>query len=110
LSKAHRLPFLNSTTEALFPLQIIHCDGYRYYVLFTDQFSRFNWIYFCSHKSQVASIFSRFKALVENTLSAIIKIVQVDGGTEFLQILRSYPPIQFRVSCPYTPQQNGLAE
>jgi hypothetical protein len=36
--------------------------------------------------------------------------MQVDGGTKFLPIMRSYPTIQFHVSCPYTPQQNKLVE
>jgi hypothetical protein len=50
-------------------------------VLFTDQFSRFNWIYCIAHKSDVSSVFAQFKALVENLLSATIKTVQIDGGT-----------------------------
>jgi hypothetical protein len=37
--------------------------------------------------------FAQFKALVENLLSSTIKTLQVDGGTEFLPILRSYPAI-----------------
>jgi hypothetical protein len=36
--------------------------------------------------------------------------MQIDGGTEFLPIQRCYPSIQFHISCPYTPQQNGLVE
>jgi hypothetical protein len=36
--------------------------------------------------------------------------VQLDGGTEFQPILKSYPTIQFHISCPYTPQQNDLVE
>jgi Reverse transcriptase (RNA-dependent DNA polymerase)/gag-polypeptide of LTR copia-type/GAG-pre-integrase domain len=121
LAKAHRLPFYPSDTVAHNPLELVHCDvwgpspivshnGYRYYVLFTDQYTRYNWIYFCIQKSEVAQIFAQFKALVENTLSCTIKTMQIDGGTEFLPIQRSYPSIQFRISCPYTPQQNGLVE
>jgi GAG-pre-integrase domain len=98
LAKAHRLPFYPSDIVAHKPLELVHCDvwgpspivshnGYKYYVLFTDQ----------------------YKALVENTLSCTIKTMQIDGGTEFLPIQRSYPSIQFHISCPYT-QQNGLVE
>jgi hypothetical protein len=58
----------------------------------------------------VFSIFAKFKCFVENLLSCTIKTIQVDGGTEFLLIIRSYPAIQFHIFCPYTPQQNGLVE
>jgi hypothetical protein len=58
----------------------------------------------------VASIFTKFKSLVENLLSCAIKIVQLDKGTEFLPIIKAHPVIQFYVSCPYTPQQNGIVE
>jgi hypothetical protein len=36
--------------------------------------------------------------------------MQIDGGTKFLPLIRANPQIQFHVSCPYTPQQNGLVE
>jgi Reverse transcriptase (RNA-dependent DNA polymerase) len=121
IAKSHKLPFASSTTTANNPLEIVHCDvwgpspvishtGFRYYVLFTDQYSRFNWIFFCATKSAVATIFEQFKVLVENLLSCTIKTVQTDGGTEFKPIIRSNPGIQFHLSCPYTPQQNGLVE
>jgi hypothetical protein len=121
LAKSHRLSFPTSDTIATVPLQLIHCDvkgpspvvsnlGYRYYVMFTDYFSCFSWIYFCSHKSDVTSIFTQFKLLVENVLDSKIKTVQISGGTEFQPMIRSHPTIQFYISCPYTPQKNKIAE
>jgi hypothetical protein len=50
------------------------------------------------------------KAQVENLLSASIKIVQCDNGIEFKPLVTQYPAICFQFSCPYTPEQNGLAE
>jgi hypothetical protein len=58
----------------------------------------------------MADIFHQFKMLVENLLSSKIKTVQLDGGTKFKPIIRSHPEIQFHISYPYTPQQNGLVE
>ena len=55
-------------------------------------------------------MFSRFKAQVENLLGTTIKIFQSDGGTEFKPITKRFPQISHQTSCPYTPQQNGLAE
>jgi GAG-pre-integrase domain len=73
LAKAHRLPFSSYDTIAHKPLELIHCDiwgpspivshnRYRYYVLFTDQYTRYNWIYFSIQKSEVAQIFAQFKS------------------------------------------------
>jgi hypothetical protein len=121
LAKSHRLSFTNSSTTTTKLLQLVNCDvwgpspiishtGYRYYVLFTDNYSRFSWIYFCIHKSDVAFVFAQFKLLVENILSSSIKTMQIVGGTEFLPLIKSYPSIQFHISRPYTSQQNGLVE
>jgi hypothetical protein len=55
-------------------------------------------------------LFEQFKCLVENIFSAKIKTLQIDGGTEFLPLIRENPQIHFHISCPYTPQQNELVE
>jgi hypothetical protein len=120
-AKAQKLPFNKSVNVASAPLQIMHTDvwglspvlshsGNRYYVTFTDEFSRFTWIYFCACKSDVSKLFALFKAKVELLLSTKIKIIQCDGGTEFKQIISQYLEISFHISCPYTPEQNGLEE
>ena len=120
-SKSHRLPFSLSTNKASKPLEIVHVDvwgpspstsllGNRFYVLFVDDFSRFSWLFTCSAKSQVAEIFAGFKTRVENLLSSSLKILHCDGGTEFKPLMSRFPELTFRVSCPYTPEQNGIVE
>jgi hypothetical protein len=84
--------------------------GFRYYILFTDEFSRFTWIYFLTRKSEVVTIFEAFKQQVENALGCTIRTLQIDGGTEFKPLLTRFPAITYWVFCPYTPEQNGLAE
>ncbi|KAJ4793674.1 hypothetical protein LUZ62_044920 [Rhynchospora pubera] len=121
LGKAHRLPFVASSSSTFSPLELIHNDvwgpspivsrnGYRYYVIFVDDFSRFCWIYFMMNKSEVLHIFSKFKAQVENLFSTKIKVLRTDGGTEFKPITNMYPQIIHQITCPYTPQQNGVSE
>ncbi|KAJ4777852.1 polyprotein [Rhynchospora pubera] len=120
-AKAHILPFSPSSSVSSFPLQIVHSDvwgpspivssnGYRYYITFVDDFSRFTWIYFMKQKSEVSHIFSLFKAQVENLLNTTIKILRSDGGTEYKPITKFFPQIIHQTTCPYTPQQNGSAE
>ena len=87
-------------------------NGFSYYISFVDHATRFTWIYLPKHKSDVYTVFKQFKALVETKFSSKIKILQSDWGGEF-QGLSSFLKecgILHRVSCPYRPQQNGLAE
>ena len=65
-------------------------------------------------KSKVFSKFMLFKAFVETQFSTKIKILRSNGGgeytsTEFKSFLSQHGIIH-QLSCPYTPQQNGLVE
>ncbi|CAH9146417.1 unnamed protein product [Cuscuta epithymum] len=106
------------------PLQLIHSDvwqspvlsnlGFKNYVCFIDDFSRYIWLYPMHTKAEVFHHFKNFKALVENLFNTTIKIFQSDGGGEFvnsnMQQFFDIHGIYFRKSCPDTPQQNGVAE
>ncbi|KAJ1695606.1 hypothetical protein LUZ63_012304 [Rhynchospora breviuscula] len=37
-------------------------------------------------------------------------VLLCDGGSEYKPLIKTYPEITFKISCPYTPEQNGLAE
>lgn len=76
VAKSHRLPFTLSNTTVDQPLALIHSDvwgpflpsttGFKYYVVFVDDYSRFIWVYPLYAKSDVYSKFLEFKAFVEN--------------------------------------------
>jgi hypothetical protein len=55
-------------------------SGFKYYVVFIDDWSRFTWIYPLHRKSEVFENFIKFKLLVENQFSTKIKQIQSDGG------------------------------
>lgn len=63
-------------------------------------------------KSEVSPIFLKFKAMVELQLNTKIKSLQFDRGGEYIALshILSQFGITHRISCPYTPQQNGTAE
>lgn len=67
-------------------------------------------MYFFHSKDEVTKVFSLFKAQAENILNTTLKILRTDGGTEFKPITRLFSQILHQASCPYTPQQNGVAE
>ena len=123
--KMHRLPFPNSKFVASSPFELVHfdvwgpapvmsVDDFRYYVLFVDHFTRFTWLYLLKSKSKVFSKFIEFKAMVETQFSTKIKTLRSDGGGEYtFSAFKSYllqHDITHQISCPYTPQQNGLFE
>ena len=94
------------------PAPVSSADNFRYYVIFYDHYSKYTWIYFLQHKSEVLSIFQQFRTIVEKHFDRSIKMFQADWGGEF-QALTSYlrdNGISQRISCPYTPEQNGCAE
>lgn len=123
--KAHRLPFDNSSSRCKTPLERIHSDlmgptrtasysGYTYMLLFVDDYTRFTWVYFVKHKSEVFSRFLEFKETVEGELCRKIRVLRTDNGgefcsNEFLSYCRKNG-IKREFSCPETPQQNGIAE
>lgn len=123
LGKSHRLPFYNSFTPCTSPLEMINADvwgpapvvssnGFQYYVHFIDSFTRFTWLYLIKNKSDVAHVFKQFKTMVELQFNSKIKSLQTDGGREFtvLKPFLTDNDIIHRISCPYTPAQNGIDE
>jgi hypothetical protein len=56
---------------------------YFYYVSFIDDFSRNTWIYFLRKKFEVFDSFKEFKALAENQIDKIIKVLGTTNGREF---------------------------
>lgn len=117
------LNFPISSSRAKGPLDLIHTDvwgpaltlsqeGYRNYIHFLDDFSRFTWLYPLESKSQVYHVFIQFHKTVERQFDRKIKGVQSDWGGEFRPLakyLQSHG-IEFRHPCLYTHQQNGRAE
>ncbi|KAI5345120.1 hypothetical protein L3X38_012997 [Prunus dulcis] len=124
LGKSVKLPFQSSLSVTHAPLALIHSDvwsssnksvsGFQYYVLFVDNFSRYSWIFPMRLKSEVFSLYVKFKTLVENLFSTKIKALQTDGGGEYTShIFHNFlvtHGIDHRISYPRHPEQNGLAE
>ncbi|KAJ4720471.1 Retrovirus-related Pol polyprotein from transposon TNT 1-94 [Melia azedarach] len=121
--KLHRLTFKGSETKTTEPLQVIHADlwgpapilsnqGFRYYIAFVDDKTRFTWIYPLTSKAEALNAFKVFKKQVETMHEKRIKTFQCDMGGEF----KAFEPylkqegITMRYSCPYTHHQNGKVE
>lgn len=125
MGKSTKLLFFASLSDALAPLDRIHCDlwgpspivsnqGFKYYAILVDDFSRYSWLFPLKAKSDFFQVFVAFQKQVENQLNTMIKVFQSDGGGEFMSHnMRNHLAahrIKHQISCPATPQQNGLAE
>jgi transposase InsO family protein len=89
-------------------------SGYVYYVSFIDDYSCKTWVYFLKSKDEVLRKFKEFKAFVENLSERKIKILMSDNGgeytsSEFGSFCRD-AEIKRKLTTPYNPQQNGVAE
>ncbi|KAJ9565218.1 hypothetical protein OSB04_001184 [Centaurea solstitialis] len=124
LGKHCRLPFSLSTTKTSRVFELIHSDlwtspvislsGFKYYVLFLDDFSHFLWVFPLRAKSEVFDVFKTFRAYVLNQFKSDIQLFQCDNGREFnnqplLDFFKTHG-IKMRFSCPYTSPQNGKVE
>ncbi|KAL6269518.1 hypothetical protein ACE6H2_026429 [Prunus campanulata] len=123
--KMHKLPFPTDHVKVTIPFQKIHSDvwgpsrmksidGFRFYVIFVDECTGYTWFYPLYNKSEVYATFLKFHAMLVTQFTASVKCLQSDGGGEFTsKLFTDYlasKGIEHQLSCPYTPQQNGLAE
>ncbi|XP_019266534.1 PREDICTED: uncharacterized protein LOC109243968 [Nicotiana attenuata] len=79
-----------------------------------DDFSRMTRIFLLKLKSDVCVVVQQFFTFVKTQFGAIVKTVRNDNGTEFVNLVcenffKNLGVIHQK-TCPYTPQQNGVAE
>ena len=89
-------------------------DNYKYFVTFIDEKSKYTWITLIKTKDRVLDAFKNFQAYISNQYNAKIKIFRSDNGGEYtgnaFKSHLAHHGILHQTSCPYTPQQNGVAE
>ncbi|GJU55167.1 putative RNA-directed DNA polymerase [Tanacetum coccineum] len=123
--KMTKKPFPHSNERAKDLLGIIHTDvcgplrhvsrqGASYFITFTDDYSRYGYVYLLKHKHEVFETFKVFKNEVENQLGKTIKAIRSDRGGEYIsQEFKDYlkaNKIVQQLTPPCTPQHNGVSE
>lgn len=107
------MPLLKVHCDLLGPAPVSSSQGFFYYAILIDDCTRFTWFYPLKNKSDFLEQFHKFQKLVENQFSTKIKIFQCDGGDEFLSnkfiAHLENCGIHRQISCPGTPEQNGVA-
>ena len=123
--KMTKSPFVGQVERAKHLLDLIHTDvcgplnvsahgNYNYFLTFTDNFSRYGYVYLLRYKSEVFEKFKEFRTEVEKQTGLSIKTLRSDRGgeylsTEFLDYLKDNE-ILSQWTPPATPQLNGVAE
>ena len=95
MGRMTKTPFSRTMERASDLLEIIHTDvcgpmsveargGYRYFLTFTDDLSRYEYIYLIKHNSKTFEKFKEFHSEVENHRNKKIKFLQSDRRGEYL--------------------------
>nr|GEX05034.1 retrotransposon protein, putative, Ty1-copia subclass [Tanacetum cinerariifolium] len=101
-------------TDVCGPFKIMPRQGASYFITFTDDFSRYGYVYLLKHKHEVFETFKVFQKEVENQLGKTIKSLRSDCGgeymsQEFLDHLKDYRIIAYRTP-HYTLPHNDVSE
>ncbi|KAJ9552913.1 LOW QUALITY PROTEIN: hypothetical protein OSB04_016958 [Centaurea solstitialis] len=123
--KMTKEPFNKDNERASDLLEIVHTDvcgpvsheargGYQYFITFTDDFSRYGYVYLMRHKSESFEKFKEYQNEVQNQLDRKIKFLRLDRGGEYLSQEFGNHLIECgivsQLTPPYTPQMNGVSE
>ncbi|GAA0155860.1 hypothetical protein LIER_13491 [Lithospermum erythrorhizon] len=115
-------PFSASNSSYNAPFQLVLSDvwqspisspsGLKYYVIFIDAFTRYSWVYPLKRKSNTLQMFNQFYSMIKNIFKANLIMFQADEEVEFHKLESTFKAnsIQYRYSCPGTPQQNEIVE
>ena len=93
--KMTKRPFNAKGRRAQDLLELVHSDvcgpmstqakgGYEYFITFTDDYSRYGYVYLMKWKSEAFEKFKEFRAEVENQLGKCIKAIRFDRGGKYL--------------------------
>ncbi|KAK4397649.1 Retrovirus-related Pol polyprotein from transposon TNT 1-94 [Sesamum angolense] len=123
--KMTKMPFAGQSKLANGLLDLIHTDvcgplntqargGFSYFITFTDDHSRYGYVYLMRYKSEAFVRFKEFRLEVENKTGRKIKTLRSDRGGEylsgeFIDYLKENG-IASQWTPPGTPQLNGMAE
>ncbi|CAI7812739.1 unnamed protein product [Closterium sp. NIES-53] len=125
-NKFARFSFPRAEGSAKASLEVVHMDlvgpmrtegtgGVLYFLTMVDEWSRFTWARPLSKKSDAAAAIKEdWLPMVERQAMRLVKVLRSDRGGEFLgaeftKFLKKNG-IRHQLTCPGTPQQNGIAE
>ena len=102
----------NVVFSDLWTCHVTSFDGYKYYVIFVDHFTKYIWYYPLFRKFDVHSPFMTLKNLVKNYFVRSIKTLFTDNGGEFRALcpFLSSIGITHLTTPSHTLEHNGYSE
>ena len=126
LRKMTRMPFRDAIYKTTASLQRVYMDlcgpmmtqsigGKSYFLLITDEYTRYRRVYFLSKKSEALENFKAYHQAVKTVIRRNqLRAVWTDGGGEFTTaVFTKYlngNGIPAELTVAYTPQQDGISE
>jgi hypothetical protein len=126
LGKHHRSSFSSSGpsrqsesfdlvhTDIWGPSRISTLNGFLYFVIFVNDYSRMTWLFMMKEQSELPRILFTFYNEIFVQFNKRIKILRSDNASKYTQsVMNSFCAdrgIIHQTSCPHTSQQNGVAE
>ena len=126
LGKHHRSSYPSRTGPPTHsPFDLVHCDvwgpapyssptGGKYYMVFVDDYTRASWTYILKSQKEVLSRVQHFLLEISTQYMTKVRVLRTDNALEFTQKaiedLCLAHGIVHQTTCPYTSQQNGVAE
>ena len=121
--KQHHCPFPTSGAKrGTEPLGLVLCGkitpksagGAEYFMTYTDDKTRYVWLYPLKTKDEAFAKVQEWKALVEKSSGYVLKLLRSDNGGEYISTdfenFTKSEGVAHQTTVPGTPQQNGVAE
>ncbi|CAI9280948.1 unnamed protein product [Lactuca saligna] len=97
INKIHKLPFHTTSITSSSPLELIFSDfwsspvesidGFKYYIIFVDHYTKYTWLYPLKHKSDSLITVTHFQRLVETYFQTKINsFFFSDNGGEYIKL------------------------
>ena len=94
------------------PYRVDSLGGNRYFVTFSDKFSRWANIFLLEKRMDIYETFEIWKLMAERETGEKIQNFRSDNAGEYEKLAEIWSPkgVEFEFTTPYTPEQNGLSE
>nr|GEV66618.1 hypothetical protein [Tanacetum cinerariifolium] len=109
--------------ENMLPLEVTPKEGKSlakslmkkmYFLIVTDGYSRFTWVFFLSTKDETSGILKSFITIIENLVDHKVKVIRCDNGTNFknryMNQFCEIKGIMRQYNVARTPHQNGVTK